>query len=81
MVVGLVKRLRPDFVSCQFHNLMGESGVRRIRGHDLRHTHATGLPDAGEHVYVGAKRLGHTDPQATADVCANIRDARDHLIN
>lgn len=81
--------LRPDFVYYQFQKLIRESGVRRIRLHDLRHTHATWLLDAGEHMYVVAERLGHTDPQttariyahvtpkqrsATADVFANVRD-------
>ena len=77
--VGLVRRLRPNFVSYQFHNHIGESGVRRIRRHDLRHTHAMWLPDAGEHLYVGAECVGHIDPRTTADVRANVRDGDGQL--
>ncbi|MFZ4497168.1 MAG: TraR/DksA C4-type zinc finger protein [Candidatus Nanopelagicales bacterium] len=42
--------LRPDFVYYQFQKLIRESGVRRIRLHDLRHTQATWLLDAGEQI-------------------------------
>ena len=35
--VGLVRRLRPDFVYYQFQKLIGESGVRRIGLHGLMH--------------------------------------------
>ena len=35
--VGLMRRLRPDFVCYQLQQLIGESGVRRIRLHGLRH--------------------------------------------
>jgi len=64
--------LRPDSVYKVFQNLISKSGVRRIRLHDLRHTHATWLLDAGEHVYVVAERLGHTDPQTTARIYAHV---------
>ena len=68
--------LRPDFVYYQFQKLIRESGVRRIRLHDLRHTHATWLLDAGEHMYVVAERLGHTDPQTTARIYAHVTPAQ-----
>lgn len=42
--------LRPDYAYQQFQRLIKLSGVRRIRLHDLRHTHATWLLEAGEHL-------------------------------
>lgn len=64
--------LRPDYAYKQFQRLIKLSGVRRIRLHDLRHTHATWLLEAGEHLYVVAEQLGHTDPQTTSRIYAHV---------
>jgi integrase len=64
--------LRPDYTYKQLLRLIKLSGVRRIRLHDLRHTHVTWLLEAGEHLYVVAERLGHTDPQTTSRTYAHV---------
>lgn len=74
--------LRPDYTYKQFQQLIKKSGVRRIRLHDLRHTHATWLLEAGEHLYVVAERLGHTDPQTTSRIYAHVTpDQRSGVAN
>lgn len=74
--------LRPDYAYKQFQRLIKLSGVRRIRLHDLRHTHATWLLEAGEHLYVVAERLGHTDPQTTSRIYAHVSpDQRSSVAN
>ena len=44
---------------------MKRSGVRRIRFHDLRDTHASLLGKAGVPIEVISKRLGHSDISIT----------------
>ena len=64
--------LPPDFAYRQFQKLIAESGVRKIRLHDLRHTHATWLLEAGEQLHVVSERLGHKDPMTTARIYAHV---------
>jgi len=47
------------------HGLMEAAGLRRIRLHDLRHTHVTLSRRAGESWDSIARRVGHTSPGFT----------------
>ena len=53
--------LRPDAVSQRFIKLVELAEVRRIRFHDLRHTHASIAISSGEHIKAVSARLGHSD--------------------
>jgi len=64
--------LAPDFAYRQFTRLIEEAGVPKIRLHDLRHTHATWLLDAGEQLHVVAERLGHADSSTTSTIYAHV---------
>lgn len=66
--------LPPDFAYRQFQRLIKEAGVSRIRLHDLRHTHATWLLEAGEQLHVVADRLGHADSSTTSNIYAHVTD-------
>jgi integrase len=57
--------LRPDSVSQAFKREVVASGVRRIRLHDLRHTHASHQLAASASPREVADRLGHADPAFT----------------
>jgi integrase len=46
--------------------------VRRIRLHDLRHTHATLLLQAGVHPKVVQERLGHANISMTLDRYSHV---------
>jgi integrase len=61
-----------------FHAAQARTGVPRIRWHDLRHTHATLLRQAGADWRVIADRLGHTQVHFTAQVYmhADVRAQR-----
>ncbi len=50
--------------------------LRPIRLHDLRHTHATLLLEAGVPVHVVSARLGHADPSITLKVYAHVLDTQ-----
>ena len=60
-----VAPIHPQVLSDAFKRLVGQSGLPRIRLHDLRHTHATLLLKAGVPIKVVSERLGHSTPGFT----------------
>lgn len=59
--------IHPQTFSETFDRLVRESGLPRIRLHDLRHTHATLSLQAGVHPKVVSERLGHANISITLD--------------
>jgi integrase len=70
--------LDPDTVSDQFERLIRRAGLKRIRFHDLRHTHATLLLEAHVDITVVSRRLGHASVQITADRYAHVTERLQH---
>ncbi len=64
--------INPDSFSQTFQRLLRRSGVRRIKLHGLRHTHATLLLKAGVPVKVVSERLGHSDPAFTLRIYQHV---------
>lgn len=64
--------LHPDFFSQTFERLVGRTDLPRIRLHDLRHTHASILLQAGTPVKVVSERLGHASPAFTLNVYQHV---------
>jgi integrase len=60
--------IHPDFFSQTFDRSVARLGMRRIRLHDLRHTHATLGLAAGVPPKVMSDRLGHATVAFTQDV-------------
>ena len=59
-----------------------KSGVPKIRIHDLRHSHATNLINAGANIVAVSKRLGHSDVSMTLKVYTHLLQKTDEqLIN
>ena len=48
------------------------AGVKRVRVHDLRHTHATLWLKTGDHPKVLQERLGHKSIRITMDTCSDV---------
>lgn len=69
--------LHPDGVSSRFKRHVKAAGVREIRLHDLRHTHATLLLAAGIPLHVVSARLGHASEAFTAQVYAHVLPRQD----
>lgn len=74
--------LNPDGVSREFRKRVNESGVDKVRLHDLRHTYATLALKAGVHPKVVSDRLGHATVGVTLDLYSHVtpaigRDAAD----
>jgi integrase len=55
-----------------FERLVRRAGIRVIRLHDLRHTHATLALKAGVPVKVIGERLGHESPAFTLKQYAHV---------
>ncbi len=64
--------LHPDFFSQTFERLLSKMDLPRIRLHDLRHTHATLLIQAGVPIKVVSERLGHASPAFTMTVYQHV---------
>jgi integrase len=64
--------IHPDIVTQMFDKRVARSGIRRIRLHDLRHTHATIGLRAGVPVKVMSERLGHSTPAFTLQQYAHV---------
>ena len=61
-----------DVVSHQFESAIRRSRVKRIRFHDLRHTHASLALQAGVHPKVVQERLGHSSIAVTLDRYSHV---------
>lgn len=59
-------------ITRSFDRIVKRAGLRRIRVHDLRHTHATLLLSMGVPVKVVSERLGHSSSAFTMDVYASV---------
>jgi len=59
--------LDPESVAKVFDRRVARSGVKRIRFHDLRHTHVAHLIAARQDALVISKRLGHASVSFTYD--------------
>ena len=64
--------IHPHTFSQTFQHLIAKSDLRRIRLHDLRHTHATIALKAGVQVKVISERLGHETPAFTLKQYAHV---------
>lgn len=69
--------LDPMDVTREFRALVRRAPVPTIRLHDLRHTHATLLLDAGVPIKTVSERLGHSTIVMTMDVYAHVLPAMD----
>ncbi|WAC26259.1 tyrosine-type recombinase/integrase [Ancylobacter sp. SL191] len=60
--------LKPDSLTHEWTRLIARTGLPRLRFHDLRHTHATQMLEAGVHPKIASERLGHSTVGITLDL-------------
>jgi len=64
--------LDPSTVSHAFNRVIRRAGLSHIRLHDLRHTHASLLLQAGVHPKIVQERLGHSSIRVTLDTYSHV---------
>jgi integrase len=64
--------LRPNTVTRTWANLTAQCGVKVIRFHDARHTHASLMLKQGVHPKVVQERLGHSSIAVTLDTYSHV---------
>jgi len=64
--------MNPGAVSLAFWRIIKRAGLKHIRIHDLRHTHATLMLKAGVHPKVVSERLGHASIGITLDTYSHV---------
>lgn len=62
----------PDTFSVQFAKLAKRIGMKGVRLHDMRHSHATHLLQEGVHPKVVSERLGHSTVSITMDIYSHV---------
>lgn len=66
------KYIRPDYAYKELRRLLEVHGLPNIRFHDLRHTFATMLLEAGEHPKIVSEMLGHSSITITLDLYSHV---------
>jgi integrase len=64
--------INPNAVTLAFRRIIKRAGLKHIRIHDLRHTHATLMLMAGIHPKVVSERLGHANIGITLDLYSHV---------
>jgi integrase len=64
--------INPNAIALAFRRIIKRAGLRDIRIHDLRHTHATLMLAAGIHPKVVSERLGHANIGITLDIYSHV---------
>lgn len=60
------------------NRIIKQAGVRAIRFHDLRHTHASILLSEGVDLVKVSARMGHTSPKTTLEIYAHLVPNNDY---
>lgn len=64
----------PDSLTASFKHLVKKLGIKGIRFHDLRHSHASQLLKANVHPKIVSERLGHSSIAITMDTYSHITE-------
>lgn len=66
------KPLLPDSITVAWRKLAVRCGLKGIRLHDARHTHASLMLKQGVHPKIVQERLGHASIQVTLDTYSHV---------
>jgi integrase len=64
--------LQPNSLTHAFTDFLEARGLKRVRLHDLRHSHATHMLAAGIHPKIASERLGHSKVGITLDLYSHV---------
>ena len=68
----ILKRLMPNTVTHAWIKLVRHAGLKPIRLHDARHSHASLMLKQGVHPKIVQERLGHSSIQITLDTYSHV---------
>ena len=77
---GGVRPYPESCVSQRKNSAIRRSGVKKIRIHDFRHSHASILINNGMNIIAVSKRLGHSDINITLKVYAHLLEEKNEEI-
>jgi integrase len=66
------RMMQPTWITHEWIALISETGLPRIRFHDLRHAHATHMLAGGIHPKIASERLGHSKVGITLDLYSHV---------
>jgi integrase len=66
------KTLRPSTITRAWQTVATKAGVKIIRFHDARHSHASMLLKGGIHPKIVQERLGHSSIEMTLDIYSHV---------
>ena len=66
------KPMHPDYVTRRFRRKSNKIGLKKVRFHDIRHTHGTWLLQARVNPKVVQERLGHHDITITLKIYSHV---------
>ncbi len=66
------KSILPSTLTHAWSNIVKKTGLKRIRLHDARHTHASLMLKQGIHPKIGQERLGHSSITITLDTYSHV---------
>ena len=64
--------LQPNSLTHAFTLFLAARGLKRVRLHDLRHSHATHMLAAGVHPKIASERMGHSKVGITLDLYSHV---------
>jgi integrase len=66
------KPLRPNTITRAWQTVATKAGVKVVRFHDARHSHASMLLKGGVHPKIVQERLGHSSIEMTLDIYSHV---------
>ena len=77
-IFGDLKPLSPTTIERHKNNYCDKAGVKKIRIHDFRHSHASLLISRGVPITVVQARLGHSNPSITLQIYSHMMPNDDY---
>ncbi len=71
-VFGGCEPLSDQTIRRRLNEYADKAGVKRIRVHDLRHSHASLLINKGQNILIVSQRLGHSDVTQTLNTYSHL---------
>ena len=72
LIYTVGKPLLPNTITHAWSKLVRRTGLKAIRLHDARHTHASIMLKQGIHPKIVQERLGHSSIQITLDTYSHV---------